>query len=113
MIGKRRMSEVPITKSEVGAILAKREKKVDELLYEQRLTVEHIKKFIKIKEKDAKSLNDEILKVNDKIKPRHSVKVVDLLPIDESDVKAIFAKERFALTKDEIKEIISIVSKYI
>ncbi|MFQ5975623.1 MAG: DNA-directed RNA polymerase subunit F [Candidatus Hydrothermarchaeales archaeon] len=112
MIGKRLIEETAITKVEVGGILKKREKEVEELLYEQRLTLEHVRKFGKLKVKDAKNLAQELLKINDKIKPRHAMKVVDLLPKDESDIKAVFAKERFALTKDEIKEILSVVSKY-
>jgi len=112
MIGKRKMKETPIPKALIKNILAKRDKEVDELIYEQRLTLEHIKKFTKINKTAANDLTKELLKINDKIKPRHAVKVVDLLPKDETDVKAVFAKERFALTKDEVKEILDIVSKY-
>ena len=112
MIGKRIIEETPISKAEIGKILSKREKEVEELLYEQRLTLEHIRKFTKLKDKDAKKLTEEMLKINEKIKPRHATKVVDLLPKNEADIKAIFAKERFALTKDEIKEILGVVSKY-
>ncbi len=112
MIGKRKMKETPIPKASIGNILAKRNKEVEELIYEQRLTLEHIKKFTKLKKKAANDLMKELLKINEKIKPRHAVKVVDLLPKDESDVKSVFAKERFALTKDEVKEILGVVSKY-
>ncbi len=112
MIGTRKIKETPMTKTDVGLIVEKREKEVEELLYEQRLTLEHIRKFNKLKKKDAKGLVEGLLKVNDKIKLRHAVKVADLLPRDEGDVKAIFAKERFALTKDEVKEILSIVLKF-
>ncbi|MFQ5887348.1 MAG: DNA-directed RNA polymerase subunit F [Candidatus Hydrothermarchaeales archaeon] len=112
MIGKRMVEETPMAKANVGEILKKREKEVEELLYEQRLTLEHIRKFSKVKVKAARELVEELLKINDKIKRRHAIKVADLLPKDEGDVKAIFAKERFALTKDEIKEILGVVSKY-
>jgi DNA-directed RNA polymerase subunit F len=42
----------------------------------------------------------------------HAVKIADLLPNTDDDVKAIFAKERTALGANEIKKILEIVSKY-
>ncbi|MFQ6135556.1 MAG: RNA polymerase Rpb4 family protein [Candidatus Hydrothermarchaeales archaeon] len=112
MIGKRLVEETPITEAEVKEILAKREKEKGELIYEQRLTLEHVGKFRKLDLKSAKKLVEELIESNDKIKIRHAVKLADLLPQDEGDIKAIFAKERFALPKDEIKGILGIVSKY-
>ena len=42
----------------------------------------------------------------------HAYKIADILPVNEDDVKTIFAKERLSLGDAEIKKIIEIVAKY-
>lgn len=111
MIGKRIIEEKAIPLAEAKRIIEKREKEVEELGYEQRLTLDHLRKFCRTDEKTAKSIIDEILKM-EKFKLEHAVNVADLMPENEDEVRSIFAKERFALTKDEINEVLKIVSKY-
>ena len=40
-------------------------------------------------------------------------KIADILPEYAVDVRAIFSKERIALTEDDINEVLDLVSKYI
>ncbi len=110
MIGKRLLEEKAISNAESRAIL---EKKVEneELDYEQRTTLEHLKKISKLTPEKANETIEELMKSNEKIKREIAVKIVDLLPKDVDDVKAIFAKERFALSKEEVQGILKIVSK--
>ncbi|MFQ5800176.1 MAG: RNA polymerase Rpb4 family protein [Candidatus Hydrothermarchaeales archaeon] len=110
MIGRKIIDEAAITMAEVAEVLSKME--TETMIYEQKLAKDHLQKFGKIKAKDAKKLVGEILQLNEKFKPHHAVKVVDLLPEDEGDVKAIFAKERFSLTKEEIGALLDVVAKY-
>ena len=49
------------------------------------------------------------MKSNERLKEEVAVKIVDLMPQDETDVRAIFAKERYALTKEEIQGILRII----
>ncbi|MEE8168244.1 MAG: RNA polymerase Rpb4 family protein [Candidatus Hydrothermarchaeales archaeon] len=107
MIGKKVLEERPITSSEAKSILEKRGAK-EELNYEQRTTVDYLAKLIKLNPTKAKKAVEELLKT-EKIKPEIAVKIVDLLPRDEEDVRAIFAKERYVLTKEEIGEILKVI----
>jgi DNA-directed RNA polymerase subunit F len=110
MIGRKVIEEAPITLAEVAEVLSKRDQ--ESKIYEQNVTQDHLQKFVKIKAKDARGLVKEIVQLNEKFKPHHAVKVADLLPVDEGDVKAIFAKERFSLSKDEIGALLDVVAKY-
>lgn len=110
MIGRKVISENPITMGEVLSVLSKKDPET--LIYEQKLALDHLQKFSKVKAKDTKKLVDEVVKLNEKFKPTHATKVADLLPEDEGDVKAIFAKERFTLSKEEIKALLDVVAKY-
>jgi len=110
MIGRKLIEEKPTSMAEVAKAVPK--KLPEDAVYEQKLAVDHLQKFAKLKVTDAKKLVKEVQDLNEKFKIHHAVKVVDLLPEDEGDVKAIFAKERFTLGKDEIKALLDVVAKY-
>jgi DNA-directed RNA polymerase subunit F len=110
MIGRKAIEEKPITMGEVADVVSKMDPET--MIYEQKLALDHLQKFAKVKGKDTKKLVEEILKLNEKFKLQHAVKVADLLPVDTGDVKAIFAKERFTLSKEEIKALLDLVAKY-
>jgi DNA-directed RNA polymerase subunit F len=110
MIGRKGIEEKPITMGEVAEVISKKDPET--MIYEQKLALDHLQKFAKIKAKDTKKLVEEILALNEKFKSHHAVKVTDLMPKDEGDLKAIFAKERFTLSKDELKALLEVIGKY-
>jgi len=101
----------PVSLSEVKNILKKIEKERKELLYEQKIALEHANKFAKLPVKKIEDLIKELseLKFLEEI---HKYKIADLLPSTEDDLKTIFAKERTTLGENEIKKILEIVKKY-
>ncbi len=107
MIGRKALEERAVTSSEVKLILKEREGE-GELNYEQRTSLGYLEKIIKLDPKKAKKAVEELAKA-EKIKPDIAVKIVDVLPRDEEDVRAIFAKERYVLTKEEIGEILKVI----
>lgn len=96
---------------EVKNILKKIEKERKELIYEQRIALEHAQKFAKLSVKQTKDLIKDLMKLEN-IREIHAYKIADILPISEDDVKAIFAKERFTLSESDIKDILKIVGNY-
>ncbi len=101
----------PISLSEVKNILKRIEKERKELLYEQKIALEHANKFARLTEKKTKELIKE-LKTLDFIQNTQAYKIADLLPITEDDIKTIFAKERITLKENDIKKILEIINKY-
>lgn len=72
---------------------------------------EYLKKFNKLKAKDAEALRKEIEALdNHKIKSEQIVKIVDFLPEDASDVNKIFTD--ISLDDNETKQVTAIVAKY-
>ncbi|MCJ7571874.1 MAG: hypothetical protein MUO82_08370 [Candidatus Thermoplasmatota archaeon] len=49
--------------------------------------------------------NKDITEIN-------AIKIADLLPRTEDDIKTIFAKERITISGNDIKKILDIVTKY-
>jgi DNA-directed RNA polymerase subunit F len=100
-----------ISLAEVKNILKKISKERKELLYEQKIALEHAEKFAKLSAKQTKDLITELMKL-DHIEEINAYKIADILPNTEDDVKAIFAKERYTPNDKEIKNILEIVKKH-
>ena len=101
----------PVSISEVKNILKKVEKERKELLYEQKIALEHAHKFTKLPVKKVTDIIKELSKL-EFIQEIHAYKIADILPTTENDVKTIFAKERITLGENEIKKILEIVKKH-
>ncbi len=112
MIGKEILEERMIPQAEAKEILEQILKDEEEPVYEQKVALDFLRKFVKISKEDAEKAIEELLNLNEKIKPKIAVKLVDLLPFDEDGVRAIFAKERFTLTNEEVGEILKVLDKY-
>lgn len=112
MIGKKILEERWLTDAETKAILEKRFSGGEEPNYVQKTTLEYLQKFVKLTQDAAKGMVEELVKSGGKMKPEIATKIANLPPRNEEDVRAIFAKERFALTKEEISSILGIVAKY-
>jgi DNA-directed RNA polymerase subunit F len=100
-----------ISLAEAKNILKKISKERKDLLYEQKIALEHAEKFATLSIKQTKDLIAELQKL-EHIEQTHAYKIADILPNTEDDVKAIFAKERFTPTDKEIKNILEIVKKH-
>jgi len=101
----------PVSLSEVKNILRKVSKERKELLYEQKIALEHAQKFAKLPAKKTNDLIKDLMSLGF-LEQIQAYKIVDLLPNTIDDVKTIFAKERITLSEDELKKILEIVGKY-
>lgn len=70
-----------------------------------------IKKYVKLDEKEAKKMREELAKLDlIKLKEENIVKVVDFMPKDASDLVKILPEA--SLDQEEINKILEIVNKY-
>lgn len=101
----------PVSLSEVKNILKKISKEREELLYEQKIALEHAQAFAKLSVKKTQDMIKELTKL-EFLQEAHAYKIADIVPKTVDDVKTIFAKERLSLGENEIKKILDIVTKY-
>ncbi|VVB52573.1 RNA polymerase Rpb4 [uncultured archaeon] len=108
--------ERPVPLAEVKGILKRKEKEYSqdskEMLYEQRRALEHSTQFARLSAKDTADLSKQLKELSLSLPQESIVKIVDLLPADVDDVRAIFAKERFKYSEEDIKQITELVAKY-
>jgi DNA-directed RNA polymerase subunit F len=95
--------------SEVKKLLEK-EEKGRELSYEQRLALEHSKQFTTGEVKESPKVIKKLMQI-ERINETLATKIVELSPKSENEVRAIFAKERFNLEPEEIKQILDMLSE--
>ncbi len=70
-----------------------------------------IKKFAKVKEKDAEKLRETLEKMDLlKMKQTHVAKIIDLLPEDKTDLNKIFTD--VGLIDDEAKKILEAIKEF-
>ena len=100
-----------VSLAEVKNILKKISKERKELLYEQKIALEHAEKFAKLSAKQTKDLIVDLMKL-DHVEEIQAYKIADILPSTEDDIRAIFAKERYTPNDKEIKNILEIVKKH-
>ncbi len=82
-----------------------------ELNYEQKLALEHATYSVHTSPKEADKLIKALME-HERITEALAFKIVEIWPTHPDDVKAIFAKERFTLNDDEIKDIIQKVADH-
>jgi len=92
-------------------VISKR-KEGAELLFETRRAMNNLRKFSKIPAEDAKKLTEELMSLPQIGRKDLAVKLVDIMPRVPDEVRTIFAKERFTITPEQIKEILDIIDKY-
>ena len=101
-----------VSLGEVKAMLEKAQTDRAELTYEQKIALEHAKRFARIDGKTAKKLAAEVAAALPGLEEKFCLRVADLLPQHPDDVRAILQKSRHDLNDGEIAKIIAIVDAH-
>lgn len=110
MIGNELKESKDISLSEVLEILEKRKKR-SPLGYEQQTSYDYCTAFVKLSLVDTKRLIEELMEIEE-INEKTAIKIVDIIPVKESQLKIILAKERIELSPDKIQKVFEILLKY-
>ena len=111
MIVKSVLQEEILTLAEVKEILDQiRQKRADEeeLGYELRRAIRHAEFFAKGTAEESRRMVEELMKL-EKMTREIAVKIADIRPATKDELRAIYAKERFTLSEEELDGILEIV----
>jgi DNA-directed RNA polymerase subunit F len=101
----------PLTVSEVKEILEKESSK-RELNFEQKSALQHATAFSKTTPDKARKLVGELSKIEN-VSENLAVKLADLMPENQDDLRVILAKERFTADQKVIDQILKAIEKYL
>jgi DNA-directed RNA polymerase subunit F len=109
------ISEEKVTLPELRAVLlgveSERIAAEKETSYEFRRSIEHANQLAKTSPEKAVALVGELTRM-EKMKPEIAYRIANIMPRSRDEVRAIFAKERFTLTPEEIDKIIELVTTH-
>lgn len=101
-----------VSLAEVKAMLEKAQKERAELTYEQKIALEHAKRFARVDAKVARKLAEAVAAALPGVEEKFALRVADLLPQHPDDVKAIFQKSRHELTEADVAKVLAIVDEH-
>ncbi|KLK88249.1 DNA-directed RNA polymerase subunit F [Methanoculleus sediminis] len=109
---KRIVSEermlLPELRDTLLSVEAARLESGEEMSYELRKSIEHANQLSKTSSERAHALVEELLKL-EKMKEEIAYRIANLMPRTRDELRAIYAKERFNLTTEELDEILDLV----
>jgi DNA-directed RNA polymerase subunit F len=104
------LSETVVTDAEAREILNARAKERD-LKFEQKNAFDTLNKFIEMDVDSAKGLGAELFKIG-KLRDKNIATIVNFLPGDKDDLRAILHKDFATVTEDEANLILETVKKF-
>jgi len=103
-------AEEDIDMHEAKVIMENRKKESD-MVYDQKICLDYLSRVATLTPTQLKNIKEELSKIII-LKPRYIALILSMMPDSEEEVEALFAKERTNLKKEEVKQIVQIVSKY-
>ncbi|MGD1004347.1 MAG: RNA polymerase Rpb4 family protein [Methanoregulaceae archaeon] len=79
-----------------------------EMSYEFRRSIEHANQLAKTTPEKSLALVQELQKL-EKMKPEIAYRIANIMPRTRDELRAIYAKERFTLSPEELDSILEIV----
>ncbi|WP_323676550.1 RNA polymerase Rpb4 family protein [Halorubellus sp. PRR65] len=83
-----------------------------EMRYELARAIEHVNRFTVLDPEESLELVEE-LQALEKVDEATAYKIANLLPEDRTELRSVFAKERYTLDGDELDEILNVLAKYV
>jgi len=115
MVVKEKLDEEYVTLAEVKEELNEQaEERADddrEMAYELRKAIDHANEFAVLDAGEAQEFLEELEEL-EKVDSFVAHKIVDLLPKNRDELRAVYAKERYSVSSDELDEILNVVAKY-
>ncbi len=105
------MEESNVSLAELKVILEKEKAARGELNPDQQYSLSEASLFARVPPDKVPVIVKELMEIP-MMSPFNAVKIVDLMPTHLDDVRAIFAKERFSLSKEDAEKVLEIVGKY-
>jgi len=97
--------------AEVKEKLDSHKKKVKELNFRATKVEAYTEDFAQTTIKQAEELQKKLAAALPKLREKHIIKIIDVMPDDVNSVKTIFTGEAINLKQEELKQIVDIVNE--
>ncbi len=99
--------------AEVKALLEEQIQKRDPelVLYEQKLALDHALRTVKLDLEQTRELIKTLMELEN-VDETYAIKIADTMPSDIEEVRALYVRERYSITTEQIDAILEAVAKY-
>ena len=106
------IEERPVTLTEMKTKLEEIEKRDKELNFRANKTKDYLSTLDLLNRKKVEDLTKKINDLNiPRLKDRHIVKIVDIMPKDLDSLKIIISGENITLKEEDLKKILEVIKK--
>jgi len=98
----------PVTLAEAFELL--KERKKENLSFEQQYAYDYLNDVLRLSEKDAESLAEKLKPFG--LTDFQIVKIVDLMPKKEDELKMVISSAGSGITSEQLKEILKIIKTF-
>ncbi len=110
MVDLKVIEEKPISMVELKNKIALIKKRDQELNFRSNKVQEYLNAFVTLTEKEANELKKKMEELNiSRLKDRHIVKVLDIMPEDLDGLKALFAGENITIKQEDLTRILEVI----
>ncbi|USN45259.1 MAG: hypothetical protein H6502_04350 [Candidatus Woesearchaeota archaeon] len=107
------LEKEPISLFELSEELNKAKKRDGELSFRGQKVEEYLQQVMILKPKQAKELSKELNELDlARLKPEVVKKLIDILPVNEEEVKNVLSGADVTMTSADVKKIADIMEKY-
>lgn len=106
------ISETPLSMIETKEKLEAVKKRDGELGSKASKTHEYLSSFVHVKKKQADELASKIIALNiPRLRNRHVVKIVDMMPHELDSLKIIFTGDNITIKPEDLKRILDVIKE--
>lgn len=98
--------------SEIKELLEREKAERGELKPEQQYALTHADTFANIPTEAVPKIVKELMEIP-MMSLANAIKIIDVAPKHGDDVRAIFAKERYALAKEDMDRVLQVLAPYL
>ena len=107
------LKEIPMSLGEVKEKINHINKRDKELSDVATKTKDYVAHFVKLDEKKIKELKSALEALNiPRLKDRHYVKLIDMLPEDINILRTVFVGETVTVKQEDLNRILEVTKKY-
>ncbi len=98
--------------AEVKEMLMEAQESRPELTYEQKIALEHARRFARIDVATTNALVSDLATAFPNMDEKFAVRIADLLPQHVDDVQSILQKARLDLSPEDLEKVLEIIDKH-
>ncbi len=111
MVDIEMIEQKPIALADIKENLDNAKKKTKELNFRAEKVHTYLIEFTTLSKKEADEMYEKLKALNmSKLRDRHIVKILDILPADMDGLKTLFSGEATSLKSEELKQILGVIN---